>query len=152
MQFLRLPRPPLAPYLQSVRTRGFEPPSTAFSALRVCLFAPRPQAHRARFELATSGFGRLRSLFPLSYRRVQDFKYHQCRRQDSNLHLLSSELSASAILRHDGARIPEGEPGTRTLMSVTSAVFKTAALPIRLALHNLVLLYCYLYLPFLYNK
>src|SRR5215470_14037188 len=72
----------------------------------------------------------------------------RCRRQDSNLHHLSSELSASAMLRHDGTRIPDGEPGTRTLMSVTSAVFGTAALPIRLALHYLVLLFCYLYLPF----
>src|SRR5262245_24161998 len=52
------------------------------------------------------------------------------------------------MLRHDGVRIPNGEPGTRTLMSVTSAVFKTAALPIRLALHNLVLLVRYLYPTF----
>jgi len=52
------------------------------------------------------------------------------------------------MLRHDGTRIPDGEPGTRTLMSFTSAVFKTAALPIRLALHNFVLLFRYLFLPF----
>ena len=65
----------------------------------------------------------------------------RCRRQDSNLHHLSSELSASAMLRHVGTHIPDGEPGTRTLMSFTSAVFETAALPIRLALHNL----CYFF-------
>lgn len=68
----------------------------------------------------------------------------RCRRQDSNLHHLSSELSASAMLRHDGVRISDGEPGTRTLMSITSAVFGTAALPFRLALHNCVLLIRYL--------
>jgi hypothetical protein len=50
------------------------------------------------------------------------------------------------MLRHDGTRIPDGEPGTRTLMSVSSAVFGTAALPIRLALRNLVLLFRYLLL------
>ena len=70
----------------------------------------------------------------------------QCRRQDSNLHQLSSELSASAVLRHDGTRIPDGGPGTRTLMSFISAVFGTAALPIRLALRNFVLLVYYLLL------
>ena len=52
------------------------------------------------------------------------------------------------MLRHDGTRMPDGEPGTRTLMSVTSAVFGTAALPIRHALHNLVLLFRHLFLPF----
>lgn len=72
----------------------------------------------------------------------------RCRRQDSNLHHLSSELSASAMLRHVGTRIPDGEPGTRTLMSFTSAVFETAALPIRLALQDLVLLFRYFPLPF----
>ena len=72
----------------------------------------------------------------------------RCRRQDSNLHHLSSELSASAVLRHVGTRIPDGEPGTRTLMSVTSAVFGTAALPIRHALHNFLLLFRHLFLPF----
>jgi hypothetical protein len=72
----------------------------------------------------------------------------RCRRQDSNLHHLSSELSASAMLRHVGTRIPDGEPGTRTLMSFTSAVFGTAALPIRLALQNFVLLFRYFLLPF----
>ena len=38
LQFLRLPRLPIAPYLLVVnmRTRGLEPPTTAFSGLRVC--------------------------------------------------------------------------------------------------------------------
>src|SRR5215813_7481456 len=106
-----------------MRTRGFEPPTTAFSALRVYRVAPRPQKHRARFELASSGFGDLRSHsteLPM-----------RCRRRDSNPHNLSSELSASAMLRHDGVRISDGEPGNRTPMSFISAVFGTAALPIR---------------------
>ena len=51
------------------------------------------------------------------------------------------------MLRHVGTRIPDGEPGTRTLMSFSSAVFGTAALPIRLALQNFVLLFRYFLIP-----
>lgn len=163
-----------------MRTRGFEPPTTAFSTLRVYPFAPRPPTwaqpgntgilaclvasghlvkekarltrrqaripalpgcaprsmHRARLELAASGFGDLRSYFQLSYRCRTNFQITRCRRQESNLQLLSSELSASAKLRHVGTLILSREPGTRTLMSVTPVVFKTTALPIGLALCN----------------
>jgi hypothetical protein len=56
------------------------------------------------------------------------------------------------MLRHDGTRIPDGGPGTRTLMSFTSAVFGTAALPVRLALHKIVLFFRYLLLFIPYYK
>jgi hypothetical protein len=112
MQCLRLPRLPIAPYLlvASMRTRGFEPPTTAFSGLRVC------RLRHVRKSIGRDSNSRPRASetralwFQLSYRCVKD----QCRRQDSNLHPPSSELGASAKLRHAGTPIPGRGPGTRT--------------------------------------
>jgi hypothetical protein len=50
-QFLRLPRLPIAPYLPGqMRTRGLEPPTTAFSGLRVCQLRHVRRMHRGEIQ------------------------------------------------------------------------------------------------------
>jgi hypothetical protein len=115
-----------------MRTRGFEPLTTTLSTPRVYRVAPRPLAPRyARFQragvgLLPTGLGvhlpspsTLEACVPRVKVPVAGF-------EPAKSGFLFQSVYPFPLHRHNNYQ--SGEPGNRTLMGVTSVVFKTTAL------------------------